>query len=312
MGIIRSLKKQRVREYKPIDFTVGKGNPGPRTAFLKKYKKQIEKSKFLFPDYISITPEFFQRFLIESKAMETEDPEEAERRVMNAEFTKEEQIALTRALITLDRSEIWRLIIKPDTYNPDQILRSCPVTADDSGKDIPEIIKKIFPDLMSKIKLILSQYVSNKDLKNTKLGIMIMPLYGEIIEINGKKYVSPPLSFTYMYDKKYDAELTDAHAGFHSIPMLGETPVEAVNQIFKLIEDVHFDADAVRVSDGSFIEITISEHLNKLGPNIDLQDITFAVEDLTKQAGITVLKAVLDDFKEPFWVITDVTDREVE
>ncbi|MBI5051502.1 hypothetical protein HZC08_01965, partial [Candidatus Micrarchaeota archaeon] len=69
-----------------VESTIGPRKPGLKASALRADRAAIEAAGLGYPDNVAFTSRFFGRFLLESGARATKNPEEAKRRILDKDF----------------------------------------------------------------------------------------------------------------------------------------------------------------------------------------------------------------------------------
>lgn len=178
---------------------VGSGAVGRKSAGLLAEKGIIGQAGFVFPEFASVTPAFFRRFLEESGAAGKQG--EAEKFIMQHEFTASEKEAIGAAALSFEPSASGRaLMVRSDEWaGGSGIWKSCAVSAHVGQEKL--FLERVFGGIK---KVLASGFSFEAEMFRKRMGIeedsgvMLMPVYGENVEVRGLKCIVPPIGMACM------------------------------------------------------------------------------------------------------------------
>jgi len=189
----------------PIQLTFGAGDVGLKSRRLRAIREAAVKAGFYYPDQLSFTPKFFERFLWECGATKTKLPHESKVRIFAGNFTDEEIKEITRAVLSFTPMLRNHLLVRSDECSAGVgFSHTGPATMDynlSHEKAGVDKIEPMLPFILAHMKKILAQDYSRNMLAlrsrqnlSENSGVMLMPLYGE----HRDGLVAPVLSFNIM------------------------------------------------------------------------------------------------------------------
>ncbi len=190
MGYIHNLS----RDHRPLILDVGKGKPGLKTMALRNDMAAIEKNNLYFPDHIALTPNFFQRFLWDSGALNETDLNKKYQKVKNGTFTPKELKQIKDSVMSFDFLLRYVLMIRSDDWpvgiGLEESIPTCipyKLMGEKEGDYL--LLQKV----ESAIKQVLASQFNQDAQEFKKLkgiedfsGVQIMPFWGEQISVTPK------------------------------------------------------------------------------------------------------------------------------
>lgn len=174
----------------PLALTIGAGQPGLKTLRLREIRNAAIRAGFHFPDHLSLTPRFFERFLWDCNVREAKNPYDAVQRIMDGHFADDEIDAICRGLRSFRPMLINHMLVRSDewagglgfSHTGPAIL---PMTMEAVlGGDVNPLIAHITGHIK---RILAADY--NKEMVlfrqrkgiTENSGVILMPLYGEAL-----------------------------------------------------------------------------------------------------------------------------------
>jgi len=307
--------------------TIGPGAPGRKSQGLLREKAIIEKYGLAFPEFVSITPAFFNRFLHESGARLAPSNNEAFNRVMEHNFTKAEQDEIAAAALSFEPSLAGRAImVRSDEWDGGSGIWESKAASALAGEDklfVARVLEAAKRAIASGFSHAAAQFRRKNSIRNS-FGIMLMPFYGANVIAEGRNLVVPAIAANFMSKNgkpvlaQFGSGVDGANKRYNAFMggyYFGEMDEETMDLLGKfLVGTYETTSSKLDVATSKILtyeqQLKCTEYAWTAGRRINLVTQRFA--DLVSNKGSRYYEVIRDSWTDSNWVVVQAARPKIE